>query len=167
MTFRRKERLNLYGDRRLGSLGRIPNIYEYFAKPIDFVPEAAGGFMKERYLEYWCLPRLNFMHPTPSYYAEQDWQLLVSIICRLRHLTEISYAVENIFPDRLLRAIHDHHPLCRRSVWSFQVLGLNEAGLGHVQLINRSRLDSLNLGLLRLIHPGSPASMAQTGEPAG
>jgi hypothetical protein len=65
-----------------------------------FVPHAAGPFL-EGWMDHWRLPkiRLPVDEMQPSYYAEKDWEPLVTLISSLEKMTELHYAAHNMFSE--------------------------------------------------------------------
>lgn len=149
LTFPDKQKKIINHEGRLVSEGSIPDIQDYLAKPVNFVPNTVGPFLG-RHLAHWYRPGLDHMSKTPGYYAEQDWKPLVFLIVRLDRLAELHYSVDNMFPRCLLQAIHEHHPGCQLNIWSFQTLSLNKPGLGRLSEYNTPRFaDSFDLEVLR------------------
>jgi hypothetical protein len=104
--------------RRLELKGRMPSLKE----PEDM--DAAGG--KYTWSSY-TNPAPNFPHESnnedPSF---RLWMPLASLMREFRYLSSISYACYNPFPDRLLRAIHQHHPTCKLEVHTVHMRSLRD-----------------------------------------
>lgn len=56
--------------------------------------------------------------------ATPKWELLVSLLGKIQHLVELNYAVVNMFPRALLKALHQHHPQCRLNIHAFRLTSL-------------------------------------------
>ncbi|KAJ5425367.1 hypothetical protein N7465_000437 [Penicillium sp. CMV-2018d] len=56
--------------------------------------------------------------------ATLKWELLVSLLGKIQHLVELNYAVVNMFPQALLKALHQHHPQCRLNIHAFPLTSL-------------------------------------------
>lgn len=56
--------------------------------------------------------------------ATLKWELLVSLLGKIQHLVELNYAVVNMFPQALLKALHQNHPQCRLNIHAFPLTSL-------------------------------------------
>lgn len=57
-------------------------------------------------------------------FATPKWELLVSLLGKMQHLVELNYAVANMFPQALLKALHQHHPACKLNIHAFCLTSL-------------------------------------------
>jgi hypothetical protein len=53
------------------------------------------------------------------------WELLASLLGKTQHLVELNYAVVDMFPQDLLKALHQHHPACRLNLHAFRLKSIN------------------------------------------
>lgn len=61
-----------------------------------------------------------------SLLEKPKWDSLVSLISKLRSLTELNYSMLNVFPRCLLEAIHQRHPSCKLNIHTFFLPSLLE-----------------------------------------
>lgn len=107
---------------------RLPNARDRALSMVDFVPITVGPFV-ESDLTHKRELGLGRSMLEPGFYEEKQWEPIVLLLKELRHLNEVNYAMENMFPKCLLQVIHDRHPNCRLSVWGSHLLHLDEPGL--------------------------------------
>ncbi|GLA67359.1 hypothetical protein AtubIFM54640_010339 [Aspergillus tubingensis] len=73
---------------------------------------------------------LGFLNLAVSYYQQQDWEPVISLLSRMKCIRLLSYAMRNMFPTCLYQALQRLHPACRLDIWTPQSPTLDLPGLG-------------------------------------
>ncbi|KAJ5215450.1 uncharacterized protein N7498_001857 [Penicillium cinerascens] len=115
----------------------------------DYAPVASlntflGDYLNRVYDEHTQYNRTVFW-----FYAEKDWEPLVSLISRLGHLTELNYAIKDMFPPALHHAMRQYHPNCRLNIWMHQSFSREIARLGKFRGINSEAEDPFEMETLQ------------------
>jgi hypothetical protein len=117
----------------------------------NYMPPAHRNTFLELRLGEYIDSDLRFLNWSVDYYSQNEWQPLVSLIARLEHLEELSYAAHNTFPAPVHQVICQYHPRCRVNIWSFQILSIDVPGLGRPDTgYDASRKDPFDISILRL-----------------
>ncbi|CAI7605510.1 unnamed protein product [Penicillium glandicola] len=67
-------------------------------------------------------------------FVTPNWELLVSLLGKLHRLVELNYAVVNMFPQVLLKALHQNHPACRLNIHAFRLKNLTSLQFGPCEM---------------------------------
>lgn len=69
------------------------------------------------------------------FFATPKWELIASLLGKIRHLVELNYAVANTFPRALLEALHQYHPTCKLNIHAFCLTNLMSLDASEMDLI--------------------------------
>ncbi|KAB8258076.1 hypothetical protein BDV32DRAFT_139916 [Aspergillus pseudonomiae] len=88
----------------------VPNSKYQSMESVHYGPPASGNTFLEYRLKECLDPRLWSRFPGPSYYVEEEWQPLVSLIAHLERLSELNYVVKNMYPLSLHQVLRQLKP---------------------------------------------------------
>ncbi|PYI06997.1 hypothetical protein BO78DRAFT_418145 [Aspergillus sclerotiicarbonarius CBS 121057] len=97
---------------------------------VIFKPPAAQNTFLEDSLSEFRDCYFSFLTWTSAYYRENDWEPIIALISRLKHLRVLNYAAMNMFPTCLHQAFGRFHPTCQLNIRINQSPSLDLPGLG-------------------------------------
>ncbi|GFF36178.1 hypothetical protein IFM46972_04800 [Aspergillus udagawae] len=112
---------------------RLWQVKDWGMEFAEYIPPAHRDTFLEHRLGDFIDSDLGFLNLSLGYYAQKEWQPLVSLITRLEHLKELNYVMENMFPAPVHQAIRQYHPRCRVNIWTFQSLSIDIPGQGRTR----------------------------------
>ncbi|KAJ5295554.1 hypothetical protein N7508_010375 [Penicillium antarcticum] len=115
----------------------------------DYAPVASLNTFLEDYLDRVYDEQTQYNRAVFWFFAEKDWEPLVSLIARLDHLTELNYAIKDMFSPALYHAIRQRHPNCRLNIWMPQSFSREIARCGKFRGINSEAEDPFELDTLQ------------------